>query len=193
MTKYRALGLVVIALGVLGVTAWSLVDATSNVRLPRDVDVPSLKPLAATMADEQKRLKEGEQAMTQLALQAPAPKASAPLVALPVPGSAVAGSVQMPSRSMSLFLESIQDERDIVILDDQKVQVGSRLPEGGRVTKVEPYQVTVHERQGVQRLELPVERLQVGTLRWADGTPASVASQVYRNGPPPAAKVEAAK
>lgn len=193
MTKYWALGLSGTAVVVLTVAGWSVFDAISSRQMPPRMDAPELKPLSPKMVDDQQRLSDGIKALARLGQGDVALVVPSPLVAIPVPGSDVVGSVQMPRRSMSLFLESLHDERDIVILDEQKVQVGARLPEGGRLTKVQPYKVTVRETQGQQRLELPLEQLQVGTLRWADGTPASVATQVYRNGPPATAKVEAGK
>ncbi|GAB4090410.1 hypothetical protein [Hydrogenophaga soli] len=193
MTKYWALGLSATAVAVLAVAGWSVFDASSSRLMPPRMDAPELKPLSPKMVDDQQRLSEGIEALVRLGHSDVAWTVPSPLVAVPVPGSDVVGSIQMPRRSMSLFLESLVDERDIVILDEQKVQAGARLSEGGRLTKVQPYQITVREQQGQQRLELPLEQLQVGTLRWADGTPASVATQVYRNGPPTLPKVEAAK
>lgn len=194
MIRYYAVALCGLSVAVLGAVAWT-VSQTDDRRLSLPLgDSLELRPLSPTALAHQNSLAQGLQAMARLqsgeVLQGRSP---APALALPAPGTAVADSVQMPRRSLSLYLESMADERHLVSVDGRVVGAGSRLAEGGRVARVQPYQVLITEAQGRQRLDMAVERLTVGTLRWSDGTPASVTSQAYRQGstPPAEARPEA--
>jgi len=180
MIRYLALALSGTAVATAAAVAlWGFKADARSPRTPQP-EALALKPLSPESQSNQKRLSQGLEAMTALATVTARPViAATPPLALPEPGTAVAGSMQMPTRSMQLFLESLSDERNIVIIDDQLVTRGSRLPEHGRVSAIQPYRASINEIQGHQRLELNVERLAVGTLRWADGTPASVATQVF--------------
>lgn len=185
MIRYYALGLCGVSAALLLAVGWGAVQADARRLPPPPRDALELRPLTPADLANQERLAAGLQAIARLqsgeVLQGQGP---APALALPAPGTEVAGSVQMPRRSLSLYLESLADDRHIVSVDERLVQPGSRLSEGGRLARVQPYQVLITEAQGRQRLDLSVDRLSVGTLRWPDGTPASVATQAYRQGSP---------
>jgi hypothetical protein len=181
MIRYLALALSGTAVATAAVVAlWSFKADARPTRTPQP-EALALKPLGPEARSSQQRLSQGLEAMTGLAaLSQPVKVVTAPPIALPQPGTAVAGSVQMPTRSMQLFLESLAEDRNIVAIDERLVQVGSRLPEQGRVKAIQPYRVSITEVQGRQSLDLNVERLAVGTLRWSDGTPASIATQTFQ-------------
>lgn len=104
------------------------------------------------------------------------------LIALPIPGSEVMGSIQMPRRSMSLYLDDLVSETQTVVIDGQLVRKGAKLQDGGRVVQVKPNEVVVTERLGKQKLSLLEQSLHVGTLRWPDGSLASINTQQFRAG-----------
>ena len=186
MIRYYALALCGVSAAVLAAVGWGALQADARRLPPPALDALELRPLTPA-AEANQELAAGLQAIARLqsgeVLKGQGP---APALALPAPGTEVAGSVQMPRRSMSLYLESLADDRHIVSVDERVVQPGSRLSEGGRLVRVQPYQALISEAQGRQRLDMSVDRLGVGTLRWPDGTPASVATQAYRQGPTPA-------
>lgn len=104
------------------------------------------------------------------------------LVALPVPGSDVEGSLQMPRRSMSLYLDIPATRRQAAVIDGNLVKPGMQLSDGGRVTRLHSNEAVVRERLGQQTLALPEASLRIGTLRWPDGTLASTYTQKFRPG-----------
>jgi hypothetical protein len=193
MTKYFAMGLSAVSVLLLGWVVWALVQLGGQKTLGPRPEPLELKPLSVTGKADQVQLAAGIEAMgriREVGLQVAS--IPSPLLALPAPGTEVAGSVQMPRRSLSLFMESLSDEPSTVVLDEHLVKAGASLSDGARLKKIQPFKAVVAEKQGRQTLEMPVEQLTVGTLRWADGSPASVSTQVYRSGPPKP-KAEAAQ
>jgi hypothetical protein len=185
MIRYYAVSLCGLSAAVLAAVAWTVVPSDDRRSMLPQRDALELRPLGPSARLQQDSLASGLRAMARLESgEVLSGGSSTPALALPAPGSAVVDSVQMPRRSLSVFLESLSDERQVVSVDDRIVQAGSRLSEGGRITRVQPYQVTITEAQGRQRLDIGTERLEVGTLRWADGTPASVSTQAYRQSAP---------
>lgn len=184
--KYAALllnGLAVLLLG------WGLYGVVQLARTHGPAVRPvtlELAPLAAALQTEQARVADALGAMSRLQAQATSQQGreAQPLLALPAPGSELVGSVQMPARALSVHLDNLSTESQTVVIDGQLVQRGSRLGDGGRVTRVRPHEAVVTEQLGRQTLTLPVNELRVGTLRWADGTPASVNTQEFRAGLP---------
>lgn len=195
MIRYHALALSAASLAVAATVAALTLNPPSTPRRDPRPDALSLPPLSSAAQNAQNQLTAGLHAMA--ALQSltreppPASRADAsPLLATPAPGTAVAGAVQLPQRSLQVFLHSLADDRTIVALDGQLVERGSRLSEGGRVGAARPFELHIIETQGRQRLDMAVQRLSVGTLRWSDGTPASVATPSFRR-PGPGARPEA--
>ena len=85
---------------------------------------------------------------------------------------------------MSLHLDDLAAETQAVVIDGQLAQQGARLEGGGRVVRVRPNEALVTERLGRQKLTLPEDELRVGTLRWPDGSLASINTQQFRAGLP---------
>lgn len=183
--KYAALLLNGLAIFLLGWGLYGVIQLSQarspSVRPP----VMELAPLPAALRSDQARVAEAFGAMERV--QARAARAGTDplsLIALPVPGTEVVGSVQMPRRSLSLHLDDLASETQSVIVDGRLGRRGSRLEEGGRVVQVRPGEVVVSERLGRQTLTLPTSELRVGTLRWADGSLASINTQEFRAGLP---------
>ncbi|MGN8003947.1 hypothetical protein ACTJKQ_12205 [Acidovorax sp. 22279] len=144
-----------------------------------------LAPLPAALRTDQERVTEAFGAMSRIQAQTMAAGTDPQrLIALPVPGSDVVGSVQMPRRSLSLHLDDLASERQSVVIDGQLARQGARLEGGGRVVQVRPSEAVVTERLGRQTLTLPQGELRVGTLRWPDGSLASINTQEFRSGLP---------
>ncbi|MFY3386658.1 hypothetical protein [Paracidovorax sp. MALMAid1276] len=181
--KYAALLLNGLALLLLGWGLYGVVQL-SQARTPsvRPV-ITELAPLPPALRSDQARVVNAFGAMERIQAQASSPGTNPlSLIAQPLPGSAVAGSIQMPSRSLSLHLDDLAAERQTVVIDGQLARQGARLEGGGRVVRVRPSEAVVTERLGRQTLTLPEGDLRVGTLRWADGSLASVNSQEFRAG-----------
>ncbi|GAB3359731.1 MULTISPECIES: hypothetical protein [Giesbergeria] len=181
--KYAALllnGLAVLLLGWGTYGVAQLVQARGPVVRPIMVE---LAPLPTALQGDQTRMMEALGAMSRLQTQSFSSHAGAEnLLALPTPGSDVVGSVQMPTRSLSVHLENLAVNTQSVMIDGRLAQRGTRLHHGGRVSQVQPSEVVVTEQLGRQTLSLPLSELRVGTLRWADGSPASVNTQQFRSG-----------
>lgn len=187
--KYAALLLNVVAVALLGWAMYGVVQLaqarTPNVRAP----IMELAPLPLALRADQARVAEAFGAMERIQEQASRRGGhSQNLIALPAPGREIVGSVQMPRRSLSLHMDDLGTEKQTVVIDDRLARQGARLQEGGRITKVEPNQVVVTERLGHQTLTLPDAGLRVGTLRWPDGSLASINTQQFRAGVPGSAQ-----
>lgn len=181
--KYAALVLNCVAVLLLGWALYGVVQLaqvrTTAVRAP----VLELAPLSSDLGTDQIRAAEAFDAMSRIQSQAFA-RASNPqtLIALPAPGRPIEGSVQMPERSMSLYLENLGAETQSVVIDGRLLRKGARLADGGRLVEVKPNVVFITERVGRQKLALPATDLRVGTLRWPDGSLASISTQEFRAG-----------
>lgn len=184
--KYAALILNALALLLLGWVLYGVLQLT-GVRAPavRPVSM-ELMPLAAATQIEQGKVAEALEAMRRMAPGNDVVKTASAngLLSVPAPGTPLVGSVQMPQRSMSLHLENVLTDKQTVVIDNRLVQRGDRLTEGGRVLRVRPNEATVAEKEGKQTLMLPVNDMRVGTLRWADGSPASISTKEFRSGLP---------
>ena len=183
--RYAALllnGLAILLLGwgLYGVFQLTQASAPSIRSLP--MELASLPP---TLYNDQARLVDAFNAMSRIQSQTSLTGADPlALIALPVPGSDVVGSVQMPRRSMSLHLDDLAAETQVVVIDGQLIRKGDRLQDGGRVVRVYPNEALVTERLGRQKLTLPEDGLRIGTLRWPDGSLASINTQQFRAGLP---------
>lgn len=183
--KYAALLLNAIAVALL---AWALYGVmqlmqarTPNARAPE----MALAPLPEALRTDQTRVVDASEAMARIQKQASGQGVDPQtLIAQPAPGREIVGSVQMPVRSLSLHLDNLAAETQSVVIDDRLARQGARLPEGGRITRVEPNKVVVSERLGRQTLTLPETGLRVGTLRWPDGSLASINTQQFKAGVP---------
>lgn len=183
--KYAALFLNSCAILLLG---WALYGAfqlpKTSVRSAHPMTV-ELLPLPVALRSDQVHVVDAFDAMSRIQTQAARPGTDPlTLIALPIPGSDVVGSLQMPRRSMSLYLDNYVAETQTVVIDDQLAQQGTRLQNGGKVARVGPNGVIVTESLGRQKLALPEADLRIGTLRWPDGSLASVNTQQFRAGPP---------
>ena len=183
--KYAALllnGLAILLLGWGLYGVFQLTQAHAPSVRPLTIE---LAPLPVALRNEQARVVESFGAMSRIQTQAfRAGTDPQSLIALPVPGSDVVGSVQMPRRSLSLHMNDLGTDKQTVVVDDRLAHQGARLQDGGRITRVEPNQVVVTERLGHQTLTLPDAGLRVGTLRWPDGSLASINTQQFRAGVP---------
>lgn len=183
--KYAALLLNGLAILLLG---WGLYGVSQLTQ----AHAPSVRPLTIELAplpvalrNEQARVVESFGAMSRIQTQAfRAGTDPQSLIALPVPGSDVVGSVQMPRRSLSLHLDDLAAETQSVVIDGRLARQGARLEGGGRVVRVRPNEAVVTERLGRQTLTLPAGEMRVGTLRWPDGSLASINTQEFRAGLP---------
>lgn len=184
--KYAALILNALALLLLGWVLYGVLQLT-GVRAPsvRPVTM-ELTPLPPATLAEQGKVAEALDAMRRMAPGNEVVKtaSASDLLAVPAPGTPQVGSVQMPQRSMSLHLENVLTSKQTVVIDNRLVQRGDRLVEGGRVLRVSPNEATVSEKVGKQTLKLPVDDMRVGTLRWADGSPASINTKEFKPGLP---------
>lgn len=183
--KYAALLLNGLALLLLGWGLYGVVQL-SQARTPSIRPVTTeLAPLPPALRNDQARVADAFGAMERIQAQASSAGTDPlGLIALPVPGSEVVGSVQMPRRSLSLHLDDLAMDRQSVVIDGQLTRQGARLEGGGRVVRVKPTEAVVTERLGRQTLTLPSGELRVGTLRWADGSLASINTQEFRAGLP---------
>ncbi len=183
--KYAALLLNGLALLLLGWGLYGVVQL-SQARTPSIRPMTTeLAPLPPALRKDQARVADAFGAMERIQAQASSAGTDPlGLIALPVPGSEVVGSVQMPRRSLSLHLDDLAIDRQSVVIDGQLTRQGARLEGGGRVVRVKPTEAVVTERLGRQTLTLPSGELRVGTLRWADGSLASINTQEFRAGLP---------
>ena len=94
------------------------------------------------------------------------------------------GSGIHPVQTMKTMKAQTMAETQVVVIDGQLAQQGARLEGGGRVVRVRPNEALVTERLGRQKLTLPEDELRVGTLRWPDGSLASINTQQFRAGLP---------
>lgn len=183
--KYAALVLNGVAILLLG---WGLygVFQLTQARTPsvRPLTM-ELSPLPVALRNDQARVVDAFGAMSRIQTQtASAGTDPQRLIALPVPGSDVVGSVQMPRRSLSVHLDNLGAETQSVVIDGHLARQGTRLDGGGRVVRVRPNETVVTERLGRQTLVLPTDEMRVGTLRWPDGSLASINTQEFRAGLP---------
>jgi len=178
--RYAALLLNCLAIFLVGCGVFAAVDLLGRPSMSIRPSGVQLAPLPASLRSDQQRVAQALDAMPRIRGQALTHTATGSLIALPVPGSEVVGSVHMPRRSMSLYLDDIAAQTQMVVIDGQQVKQGARLEQGGRVAKVGSNEVIVTEQLGLQRLTLPKQELQVGTLRWPDGSLASINTQHFR-------------
>lgn len=184
--KYAALVLNTSALLLLGWVLYGVLQLTglhaSSVR-PVMIELAPLSPV--TLA-EQSKVAEALEAMRRMAPGKEVVKTASVigLLSVPAPGTQQIGSLQMPQRSMSLHLEDVLTRKQIVVIDSHLVQLGDRLVDGGLVLRVNPNEAIVSETDGKQILMLPLEDMRVGTLRWADGSPASINTREFKPGLP---------
>ncbi|MDP4077911.1 hypothetical protein [Acidovorax sp. A1169] len=183
--KYAALLLNVVAVALLGWAMYGVVQLaqarTPNVRPPE----MALAALPEALRTDQAKVMDAFGAMARVQQQAAAQGVDPQsLIALPAPGREIVGSVQMPRRSLSLHLDDLAGETQSVVIDDRLARQGTWLAEGGRITRVEPNKVVISERLGRQTLTLPETGLRVGTLRWPDGSLASINTQQFKAGVP---------
>lgn len=142
-----------------------------------------LNPLPSGLDNNQVGFTEALGTMSKLQAQtSPTAIPVEQLLPLPAPGVNVAESIQMPKRSLSLHLENLANNTQSVTIDGRLAQRGTRLENGGRVSQIRGHGAVVTEKLGRQTLVLPMPELRVGTLRWADGSPASVNTQQFRSG-----------
>ena len=183
--KYAALFLNGLAILLLGWGLYGVFQLTQARATSVRPVMTELAPLPLALRTDQARVADAFDAMARVQAQA-ARAGTDPqgLIALPLPGSEVVGSVQMPRRSLSLHLDDLAAERQSVVIDGQLARRGTRLEGGGRVVRVDSNEAVVTERLGRQKLTLPSDELRVGTLRWADGSLASINTQEFRAGVP---------
>ena len=183
--KYAALLLNGFAILLLGWVIFDMAQLAQTRQKPglRPV-VMELAPLPTALQGDQAQMVEAIGAMSRLQTQTFKPDpAMQQLLAVPAPGVALADSIQMPARSMSVHLENLATNAPAsVVIDGRLVRHGTPLGGGGRVAEVRPNGTVVIEKLGRQTLSLPLSQLRVGTLRWADGTPASISTQQFRSG-----------
>ncbi len=183
--KYAALLLNGLAILLLG---WGLygVFQLTQARTPSVRPLAmELSPLPLALRNDQARVVDAFGAMSRIQTQtASAGTDPQRLIALPVPGSDVVGSVQMPRRSLSVHLDNLGAETQSVVIDGHLARQGTRLDGGGRVVRVRPNEAVLTERLGRQTLVLPTDEMRVGTLRWPDGSLASINTQEFRTGLP---------
>lgn len=183
--KYAALFLNGLAILLLGWGLYGVFQLTQS-RTPsvRPLTM-ELSPLPLALRNDQARVVDAFGAMSRIQTQtASAGTDPQRLIALPVPGSDVVGSVQMPRRSLSVHLDNLGSETQSVVIDGHLARQGTRLDGGGRVVRVRPNAAVVTERLGRQTLVLPADEIRVGTLRWPDGSLASINTQEFRAGLP---------
>jgi hypothetical protein len=181
--KHVALVLNALAALLLAWAAYGVVQLmrgpTAGVRPPA-MELPALAP--ASNLDPAAV----QSAVQMMARLTSAPPASAPaLIGQPLPGSDVAGSLQMPGRNLSLHLTDLGTEAQSVVIDGRLVRQGTALADGGRVVRIRSDGVDVSEKLGRQVLKLPTDQVRIGTLRWADGTPASTSNFQFKSGGQP--------
>ena len=183
--KYAALllnGLAILLLGWGLYGVFQLTQARTPSVRPMAME---LSPLPLALRNDQARVVDAFGAMSRIQTQtASAGTDPQRLIALPVPGSDVVGSVQMPRRSLSVHLDNLGAETQSVVIDGHLARQGTRLDGGGRVVRVRPNEAVLTERLGRQTLVLPTDEMRVGTLRWPDGSLASINTQEFRTGLP---------
>jgi hypothetical protein len=184
--KYAALILNAIAIALLGWTLYAVVQLTHARTSGRHLPALEMTPLPQALRSDKLQVGQAFDAIARIQARTPAQAAAGAgtLIALPVPGVKIEGSVHMPERSLSLHLDDLAAETQSVVIDGRLVRQGARLDGGGRVVRVEPNEALVAERLGRQKLVLPTDQLRVGTLRWADGSLASTSTQVFKAGVP---------
>ncbi len=180
--KYAALllnGLAVLLLGWVLYGVVQLGQPRSSGLRPAMVE---LHPLPTNLDGTQVGFADAVGTMTQLKTKTSYSEISVEeLLPLPAPGVDLTDSLQMPKRSLSLHLENLVNNTQSVTIDGRLAQRGTRLDDGGRVSQIRPHSAVVTEQLGRQTLALPIPELRVGTLRWADGSPASVNTQQFRS------------
>lgn len=183
--KYAALILNGIAVLLLGWALYGVVQLTQTRGSSMHPALLELTPLPPALRTDQARVMEAFDGIARIQAQA-ASGGTDPqtLIALPAPGLEIEGSVQMPARSLSLHLDNLAAETQAVVIDGRLLRQGARLEGGGRVVQVKPNEVLLAERLGRQKLSLPTNELRVGTLRWPDGSLASINMQEFKAGVP---------
>lgn len=183
--KYAALILNGVAVLLLGWALYGVVQLAQSRTPNMRPLVMELAPLPPALRTDQERMVQAfgamERIQTQSTRQGIDPQS---LIALPAPGREIEGSVQMPVRSLSLHLDNLANDTESVVIDDRLIRQGARLEGGGRLVRVRPNEVVITERLGRQKLTLPTNELRVGTLRWPDGSLASVNTQEFKAGVP---------
>lgn len=147
---------------------------------PPAMELPALAPASNL---DPSVVQSALQMMARLTLASPV--VAQPLIGQPLPGSDVVGSLQMPGRSLSLHLTDLGAEAQTVVIDGRLVRQGATLADGGLVARIGPDRVEVSEKLGQQVLKLPTDQVRIGTLRWADGAPASTSSFQFKSGGQP--------
>lgn len=183
--KYAALILNIVALALLGWTLYVVVQLTQARAPGRHLSALEMSPLPDVLRSDKLHVEQTFDAIARIQTRLPVQVAGGDaLIALPVPGLKVEGSVRMPERSLSLHLDDLQAQTQTVVIDGHLSRQGARLDGGGKIVRIEPNEVLVAERLGRQKLTLPTDQLRVGTLRWADGSLASTSTQVFKAGVP---------
>lgn len=183
--KYAALILNGVAVLLLGWALYGVVQLAQARAPSARMPAMELTPLPPALRTDQERVMEAFGAMARIQKQTTSQGVdSQGLIALPAPGREIEGSVQMPVRSLSLHLDNLAADTQSVVIDDRLTRQGARLDGGGRVVRVRPNEVQITERLGRQKLTLPTNELRVGTLRWPDGSLASVNTQEFKAGVP---------
>ncbi|WP_018717540.1 hypothetical protein [Arhodomonas aquaeolei] len=137
-----------------GLPQISRVDETRRERLT--ATERSLDSLARLMA--QRRRVETDTLLATARRPEPEPEP-----APPEDGTERVARAPLPERNLTLLLDG---QRRMAMVDGRLVQTGDALPGGGTVTRIGTRSVVVRERRGRrQKLTLPPEQLQLGTLR----------------------------
>lgn len=193
--KYAALVLNVVAMLLLGWAFYGVMQLARAHTMPARPPVLELPVLPPELVQEQLKISEAFDALSSIQAQTAETDISGQsLIALPAPGRPIEGSMQMPERSLSVYLEEIGTQAESVVIDGHLLKKGSLLHEGGRIIQVRPNEVLISEHVGRQKLALPIGELRVGTLRWPDGSLASDNQQEFNPGltgvsPAPAGRV----
>lgn len=178
--RYWPLGLGAIALLSLAVSIYTLVDVALRPLAKPPGPLPPLPALEEEARAALALAPRVEAALVRWERTDPVPLSrSAPVIAQAVAGGASAESPTMPQRQLLLVLQGPDDAGLVALLDGRLVRSGERLEQGGRVLRIETDRVELAERLGRQTLTLPRDSVRVGTVRWPDGRPASVATRDY--------------